>query len=566
MSRKAKYQFGGDDSFFSQLADLYRQRMDYANQPYEQQDYNLSDIADQQDQSDSDYEELLGKYNELEDKVTALESQASTNVPHDYGDSFMDFIFGDDNNLPIDWSDDVVGYKDDKSGESSNMSGIYKVEGGKTGEPTNLKSSAVGKGQMIKGTRFLMYKKLGIPKSSYEEAEQVFRTDPIFEDKVINAYREDLDARIPKNIQGKEREYMIAKGWYTGDPFYPDNVVPHPEAGNRITAGEFARRATSKFQFGGVPVAETRQELYEGMNNPDYAQYGEMVLDLPPQYNLIRGLDNGHPLKVQDQRGKASILRGPNHTEHFFGKVYEKMQTGGVRGPIGFINSYFNSDYVKNKNPYEYEDIMKTFKEGSQKYHPFVMEKDPLNLGSRKGYEELNKKAGAPKNTNVLLSVPQTKSLQADLLNDILPHEYAHSVRHLSLEDELQFAERNKNKKIINLFSKYLNDSTETKFREFVPQSNFSGWVKMMRGEHDIAPDENYSDLMSIRYLMYKQGIYDARKGPMTKEQLEAAKKDPFIKKQFNFKRMRRMFSDDNIIELNNKVVKNNTPLTNRDV
>lgn len=131
---------------------------------------------------------------------------------------------------------------------NSPFSGIFRNEGARTGQPTNLKSSAVGRGQMIKGTRMAMYKKLGI--SDVDQAEKQFRTDPDFEMQVMNAYRGELDKRIPSNVQGKEREYMIAKGWYTGDPFYDDNKVPGREAGNKMTAGEYARRAV--MQSGGV--------------------------------------------------------------------------------------------------------------------------------------------------------------------------------------------------------------------------------------------------------------------------------------------------------------------------
>lgn len=128
------------------------------------------------------------------------------------------------------------------------FSGIFKNEGARTGQPTNLKSSAIGRGQMIKGTREAMYKKLGF--NDFAQAEARFKTDPDFEMTVLNAYRDDLDKRIPSNIQGKQRDYMLAKGWYTGNPFYDDNTVPGKSAGNKLTAGEYARRAT--MQYGGV--------------------------------------------------------------------------------------------------------------------------------------------------------------------------------------------------------------------------------------------------------------------------------------------------------------------------
>lgn len=126
--------------------------------------------------------------------------------------------------------------------QPNKFAGIFQVEGANLGQPTRLKSSAIGRGQMVRGTRLLMYRKLGI--TDITAAEAAFKTDPNFEMQVLNAYREDLDKSIPAHIQGRDREYMIAKGWYTGNVNYPDDKVPHPEAGNTMTAGQYARRAT----------------------------------------------------------------------------------------------------------------------------------------------------------------------------------------------------------------------------------------------------------------------------------------------------------------------------------
>lgn len=186
--------------------------------------------------------------------------------------------------------DDIIPIRNNTSNNNSynnnsgSFSGIYKVEGARTGQPTNLNSSAIGRGQMIKGTRYAMYKKLGI--NNIEEAEQQYRSNPEFEEVVNNAYREELSNRIPSHIQGKEREYMIAKGWYTGNPFYDDNKVPHPEAGNRITAGEYARRAVR--QYGGnefIPSGILKQAQFGITNNK--ITYNGIVPDMLDVDNLI---------------------------------------------------------------------------------------------------------------------------------------------------------------------------------------------------------------------------------------------------------------------------------------
>lgn len=156
------------------------------------------------------------------------------------------------NNSDLEYSDDELPdfSQIDMSGvPAGSFTGIFSNEGAATGQPTNLNSSAIGRGQMIKGTRMSMYKKLGIKDTA--AAEKQFKTDPQFEMQVLNAYRDELGSQIPENIQGSQREYMIAKGWYTGDVNYDDNKVPHPEAGNKLTAGEYAKRALRKMEQGG---------------------------------------------------------------------------------------------------------------------------------------------------------------------------------------------------------------------------------------------------------------------------------------------------------------------------
>ncbi len=141
---------------------------------------------------------------------------------------------------------------------SSGFAGIYHVEGARSGQHTNLNSSAIGRGQMVQGTRYAMYKKAGI--DDIAQAEELYKTNPEFEQHINDLYRDELDGRIPKHIKGEQREYMIHKGWYTGNPFYNDNSVPHPEAGNKLTAGEYARKAMRKSQFGFTNEDEEEDE------------------------------------------------------------------------------------------------------------------------------------------------------------------------------------------------------------------------------------------------------------------------------------------------------------------
>src|ERR1019366_4756632 len=111
----------------------------------------------------------------------------------------------DDNNDPMVFDEPPTEVKDEDeegtSGPSYNgnvsssggFAGIYRNEGANT-EQQSTTSSALGRGQMVRGTRELMYKKLGI--TDVAAAEAKFKTDPKFEAQVNEAYRDDLDKRI----------------------------------------------------------------------------------------------------------------------------------------------------------------------------------------------------------------------------------------------------------------------------------------------------------------------------------------------------------------------------------
>lgn len=205
--------------------------------------------------------------------------------------------------------------------ETEGFQGIYKVEGARTGQPTNLNSSAIGRGQMIKGTRYAMYKKLGI--NNIEEAEQQYRSNPEFEEVVNNAYREELNNRIPSNIQGKEREYMIAKGWYTGNPFYDDNKVPHPEAGNKLTAGEYARRAVRQYGGGFIPSGLLKQAQFGITYN------GIVPNNLDADYHYNDGSIDLDEVEVRGKRNNSeqTLLNTPlSELEKKYNEMKQKQE------------------------------------------------------------------------------------------------------------------------------------------------------------------------------------------------------------------------------------------------
>lgn len=74
---------------------------------------------------------------------------------------------------------------------------------------------------------------------------------------------------------------------------------------------------------------------------------------------------------------------------------------------------------------------------------------------------------------------------------------------------------------------------------------------------HDYSPYENKSDIDAFRYILHKEGIYDAGKSDFTPELLQKAKANKNIKNTFNSQRLFENFSDKNLIDIMNKVAYN---------
>jgi len=206
-----------------------------------------------------------------------------------------------------------------------------------------------------------------------------------------------------------------------------------------------------------------------------------------------------------------------------------------IKGPIGFLNSYYNSPEFANRGGINVYAGMQ-----APRYKP-VHNRFDISLAD-------------PVSGEIHLSDAQANAFGMDINNDVLPHEYSHLTRGLSNPQEaLQIASLNKRaSKSVPLLKRYMKENDNFYNQKYQGIVNNLGM-----DSHTIDPDENYADLNSLRYLMYKQGIYDTRKGPMSMEHLQKAMSDPYIKKQFTFKRMLENFEPENIVELNNKVAKN---------
>jgi hypothetical protein len=128
--------------------------------------------------------------------------------------------------------------------------------------------------------------------------------------------------QLPPNPEVQQIKQQ-AKSVVQNDPIAQNLGIKVPEAkvGGAYTVGYKVGGAyTVGYQTGGNTLfADDEKTLRRGLND---ASYSRAVLNLKGN-NTIRGLDNNQPVAVTDG-SKYKVLRGPNDTDTFKGKVFEK--------------------------------------------------------------------------------------------------------------------------------------------------------------------------------------------------------------------------------------------------
>jgi hypothetical protein len=295
MKRSKKYQVGGDTDFFNQLVDQYSAQQD-------QQDYQPQyEEVQQQPQEENSYDEqawqdkydaLQSQYDELNTRVNSLSGQNFQD------DSFLNFLFSDsDNKMPIDFSGEGGGVPQTSSTSNKGFRSFGSYQQGRDALENQLHLYQTGR------TRNPVK-----PSSSIYEA--------------MSVYAPAADHNDPKHYA----QFIADKlGVSIDTPISQINTQDWADAIEQMEGNKSGNNPGNlRYQLGG-PTAGTPNQLYNGLNDPYYAQFGELNMNLPQQFNEIRGLDNGTPVHVQDEIGQSAILHGKNHKKYFFGNVKEKM-------------------------------------------------------------------------------------------------------------------------------------------------------------------------------------------------------------------------------------------------
>ena len=270
--------------------------------------------------------------------------------------------------------------------------------------------------------------------------------------------------------------------------------------------------------------------------------------------------DNAYIAKSKPFSGDISVgesyyrRKPPNKQLIYPEKVINKVgyDYGTALTPENFFLDYSRSPEYKRKlelqgedKPSEYQRVQNTMKDVSvsidEKTIPRYFQEsvysgnnavqslayyNPDKIG-KESQIFLNTKESADdiKSTNIDLA-------KKHLFTSTYPHELAHVFRDLG-----DFA-----KNSINIKNKYRNE-LKWLTSEGDPED-----------EHDKAPNELYSDLTSLRYIMNYYGHYDVRKGDLTLDVLKKGLLDPNVANVANVQRLLKKLKLEDIVKINNEI------------
>lgn len=223
----------------------------------------------------------------------------------------------DDDNQSFIPEDDTADYRGNgKQGTlSEQLSGL---ESGGNYNATNPNSSATGKYQFL-------WSKWGddIKRITGVRSQQQFLNSPQAQEEYYSYYEsnylkpgvERVKKEVPNNLTDTQLAKLVHyRGEQGAVDYLTGELSDQPESYNQPIS-KYIKQAG-----GGIPAAVTRHDQFIGLNDPSFDQ-----LLLPLQgTNVIRGLDSGQPVMVQDETGVQQVLYGPQDTVNLQGKVYEK--------------------------------------------------------------------------------------------------------------------------------------------------------------------------------------------------------------------------------------------------
>jgi hypothetical protein len=316
--------------------------------PVEDDQSELSFDDDQQDtdqgpdQEETQNDDLSGKFDDLQDHYNDLQkkfSELSSKMNEDQNFQTLMGSFDTDESdenppvpsdgNPINWMDVTAGvdaYKNHHATVMGSLAGaktlgdsISARESGGSYTATNPHSTATGKYQFL-------WSQWGdsIKRATGVKSQQDFLHNPDAQERFYKIYEKTylmpqvnkLKQQYHTGLSDDQLARLVHfRGAAGASKYLQGKLADKPESYN-VPISQYIK------QMGGM-VARTRQQQNRGLND---SNYDEMYFP-NGGYNTFRGLDNGQPVHLRDQRGKYVVLNGPHDTEKMYGNVYERKDS-----------------------------------------------------------------------------------------------------------------------------------------------------------------------------------------------------------------------------------------------
>lgn len=207
--------------------------------------------------------------------------------------------------------------------------------------------------------------------------------------------------------------------------------------------------------------------------------------------------------------------------------------------PIEFLTDYVNSESFASKAP-------------TQAYVNTARNKVSRGVNIKPGekakYSKSDNTIYMPNNKGVTEYMPEDVLIPTTIPYDIvLAHEFGHALDPLKLKNKPVHTYAGKP-------TKYPITAYEKAPEHY--EALYENTKDINLDPHDVWNPEKYADLQTLRYILYKEGIFDARQNkPFTKEHLKKAKEKGLKKHS----RTLQIFDDDTIIKMLNTIAYNNS-------
>jgi len=437
--------------------------------------------------------------------------------------------------------------------------------------PTDLKQFLKSKGvpgiQLVKTKTGYLY--TNAPNVSDEQLNHSIDSMAQIHPELIDQYAQSNSNVIPAadvNYFREAAKFIKTQGlskYNPGDPDYPNKVnnsanLVRQDPNLQSYIRSFAKGGTMNFSS----KANYKKWLAYGHIHGNFeATPGNQKISINGNNHKVRHAADGDTIRPINRsvRNRSKIPNSisplsPNSLNNpdFLGRMAHNSDQDAMNWIINYMQSPKYKERLSNfyKNP---DNISKQRINRVNDINIFEVN-DPLGTtGSQY----------TPGSNELYMDNNQTRNIPGGRRDDILIHELSHATNNnisnsnfrLTPEEEEYMFDKEK------LYgTKNVPDGKESLgklYKEIarkkkMPLSNLL--MTLDETFHDASPSEIKSDIDSFRYLLKKQGIYDASTQDMNQEILDKARKNIGLYNTFEFQRLQKNYDDKDLIDVMNKV------------